>query len=313
MRGTATTQESCLQPKKRSKWIQIRRDKYKYLMLLPAIIVTIVFSYVPMGGLIMAFQNFNIFKGYWGSEFVGFKHFAYILEKKAILEAIWNTLLLSVLKLAICFPAPIVLALLLNELKVGPFKKWVQTISYLPHFLSWIAICGFIHMFFGRDGFINDFREVMGDERITFLSIQENFIWFVIGAVLWKETGWGTIIHLSTLSSISPDLYEAATIDGATRMQKVRYITLPHMIPTIAILLIFQLGSLFSSNFDLIYGLQNPYIDFEVISTLIYQYGIKGGKYSLATAFGLMEGLVALVLVLGANKISKKVSGNGIL
>ena len=303
----------CTKQKKKSKWVQIKQDKYKYLMLIPAIVVTILFSYVPMGGLVMAFQNFSIFKGYWGSEWVGFKHFIYIFEKKDFLEAIWNTFLISILKLVICFPAPVILALLLNELKVGRFKKSVQTISYLPHFLSWIAICGFIHMFFGRDGFINDLREVMGHDRITFLAEQENFIWFVIGAMLWKETGWGTVIHLSTLSSISPDLYEAATIDGATRMQQIRYITLPHMVPTISILLIFQMGTLFASNFDLIYGLQNPYIDFEVISTLIYNYGIKGGKYSLSTAFGLLEGVVALVLVLVSNKISKKISGNGIL
>lgn len=298
---------------KKSKWVQMKQDKYKYLMLIPAIVVTILFSYVPMGGLVMAFQNFSIFKGYWGSEWVGFKHFMYIFQKKDFVQAIWNTFTLSILKLVICFPAPIILALMLNELKVGRFKKSVQTISYLPHFLSWIAICGFIHMFFGRDGFINDLREILGEERITFLAQQENFIWFVIGALLWKETGWGTVIHLSTISSISPDLYEAATIDGATRMQKIRYITLPHMVPTISILLIFQMGSLFASNFDLIYGLQNPYIDFEVISTLIYKYGINGGKYSLATAFGLLEGLVALVLVLISNKISKKISGNGIL
>ena len=303
----------CTKQRKKSKWTQIKQDKYKYLMLVPAIVVTILFSYVPMGGLVMAFQNFNIFKGYWGSEWVGLKHFIYIFEKKDFLEAIWNTFLISILKLVICFPAPIILALMLNELKVGRFKKSVQTISYLPHFLSWIAICGFIHMFFGRDGFINDLREVMGHDRITFLAEQENFIWFVIGAMLWKETGWGTVIHLSTLSSISPDLYEAATIDGATRMQQIRYITLPHMVPTISILLIFQMGTLFASNFDLIYGLQNPYIDFEVISTLIYNYGIKGGKYSLSTAFGLLEGVVALVLVLVSNKISKKISGSGIL
>lgn len=313
MKETVQSSVPCVKQHKKSKWVRIQQDKYKYLMLIPAIMVTILFSYVPMAGLVMAFQNFSIFKGYWGSEWVGLKHFMYIFQKKDFLQAIWNTLSISVLKLVICFPAPIILALLLNELKVGRFKKTVQTISYLPHFLSWIAICGFIHMFFGRDGFINDLREVLGHDRITFLAQQENFIWFVIGALLWKETGWGTIIHLSTLSSISPDLYEAATIDGATRMQKIRYITLPHMVPTISILLIFQMGSLFTSSFDLIYGLQNPYIDFEVISTLIYKYGINGGKYSLSTAFGLLEGVVALVLVLVSNKISKKISGSGIL
>lgn len=300
-------------PRKKTKWVQVKRDGYKYIMIAPAIILTFIFSYIPMSGLIMAFQNFNIFKGYLGSEWVGLKHFITIFTKSDFLGSIGNTLLISVGKLLICFPAPIILALLLNELRVGPFKKTVQTISYLPHFLSYMAVCGFIHMVFGRDGFINDLRVWMGEDRITYLAEQGLFVWFIIGTLLWKETGWGTVIHLSTISSISPDLYEAATIDGANRIQQIRYITLPQMIPTVSILLIFQMGNLFSSNFELIYGLQNPYIDFDVISTVIYNYGIKGGKYSLSTAFGLVEGIVALILVLASNKISKKISGNGIM
>lgn len=314
MKETVTAPVADLKSRKRkARLVQISRDKYKYLMLLPAIVLTIIFSYIPMYGLIMAFQNFNIFKGYLGSEWVGLKHFIYIFSKSDFLDSISNTLMISVLKLALCFPAPIILALLINELKVGRFKKTVQTISYLPHFLSMMAVCGFIHMVFGRDGFINDLRVWLGESRITYLAEQNLFIWFVVGTLLWKETGWGTVIHLATISSISPDLYEAATIDGATRMQRIRYITLPHMLPTVSILLIFQMGSLFSSNFELIYGLQNPYIDFDVISTVIYNYGIRGGKYSMATAFGLVEGIVALILVLASNKISKKISGNGIL
>ena len=146
-----------------------------------------------------------------------------------------------------------------------------------------------------------------------YLAQQNLFIWFILGTTLWKEVGWGTVIHLANLSSISPDLYEAASIDGATRMQKIRYITLPHMVPTILILLIFKMGTLFGSNFELIYGLQNPYIDFEVISTIIYQTGIAGGNYSVSTALGFAQGLVALVLVLGTNWFSKKVSGAGIV
>lgn len=314
MKETVTAPVTDIKSRKRkAKLVQISRDRYKYLMLLPAIVLTIIFSYIPMYGLIMAFQNFNIFKGYLGSEWVGLKHFIYIFSKSDFLDSISNTLIISVLKLALCFPAPIILALLINELKVGRFKKTVQTISYLPHFLSMMAVCGFIHMVFGRDGFINDLRVWLGESRITYLAEQNLFIWFVVGTLLWKETGWGTVIHLATISSISPDLYEAATIDGATRMQRIRYITLPHMLPTVSILLIFQMGSLFSSNFELIYGLQNPYIDFDVISTVIYNYGIRGGKYSMATAFGLVEGIVALILVLVSNKISKKISGNGIL
>lgn len=290
------------------------RDRYLYLMILPALAITLFFAYVPMGGLIMAFQDFNIFKGFLGSEWVGLDNFKTIFSQSKFTTAIWNTLSISFLNILLCFPAPIILALLLNELRIGPFKKIIQTVSYLPHFLSWISVVGFVNLLFGRDGLINDIRMALGTtDRIIFLAQQDLFIWFVIGTMLWKETGWGTVIHLANLSSISPDLYEAASIDGATRLQKVRYITLPHMLPTVVILLIFKMGTIFGSNFELIYGLQNPYINFEVISTIVYQTGIKGGNYSMSTALGFAQGLVALVLVLSSNWISDKLTGNGIL
>lgn len=290
------------------------RDRYLYLMLLPAFAVTVLFAYVPMGGLIMAFQNFSIFKGFLGSDWVGLANFEKIFGQSKFLSAIFNTLTVSILNLIICFPAPILLALLLNELRTGIFKKAIQTVSYLPHFLSWISVVGFVNLLFGRDGLINDARMVMGAaERVTYLAQQDLFIWFLVGTMLWKETGWGTVIHLANLSSISPELYEAASIDGATRLQKIRYITLPHMLPTVMILLIFKMGSLFASNFELVYGLQNPYIDFEVIGTIIYQTGIQSGNYSVSTALGFAQGIVALILVFLSNNLSKKMTGNGIL
>lgn len=262
----------------------------------------------------MAFQNYNVFKGLFHSEWVGFDNFVKIFTQSKFTTAIMNTLLCSVLNLLICFPAPIILALLINELKDGIFKKVSQTVSYLPHFLSMISVVGLVHILFGRDGIVNDvYMALGGTERITYLAQQKYFIWFVVGVILWKETGWGTVIHLANLSSISPDLYEAASIDGATRLQKLRYITLPHMMPTVTILLIFQMGTLFNSNFELIYGLQNPYIDFEVISTIVYQTGIKGGNYSMSTALGFAQGLVALLLVFSSNWGAKKLTGSGIL
>lgn len=283
-------------------------------MLLPAFAVTVIFAYIPMGGLIMAFEDYNAFKGMLGSEWVGLENFAKIFAQSKFSAAILNTLLCSLLNLLICFPLPIILALLINELKDGKFKKISQTVSYLPHFLSMISVVGLVHVMFGRDGIVNDWLVALGNtERITFLAQQNLFIWFVIGVIAWKETGWGTVIHLANLSSISPELYEASSIDGATRLQKLRYITLPHMMPTVAILLIFQMGTIFNSNFELIYGLQNPYIDFEVISTIVYQTGIKGGNYSMSTALGFAQGIVSLILVLSSNWLSKKLTGNGIL
>ena len=292
---------------------KIYKDRQLYLLLLPALLVTFVFAYCPMPGLIMAFQDFSIYDGLWGSEWVGFDNIRSIFAQSKFTGAIWNTLRLSVLNIIISFPAPIILALLMNELKDGLFKRFVQTASYLPHFLSWISVVGIVQLLFSREGLINDIGLLLGmEERVAFLGQQQYFIWFVLGTSLWKEVGWGTIIHLANLSSINPELYEAAEVDGAKHLQKLWYITLPHMIPTVMILLIFRMGSLFGSNFELIYGLQNPYIDFEVISTIVYQTGIQNGNYSMSTAIGFVEGLVALLLVLGSNWISKKVSGSGI-
>ena len=296
---------------------QVLRKMYKdrqiYLLLLPAIVITIVFAYGPMPGLIMAFEDFSIYDGLFGSEWVGLENIHKIFSQKKLVSSIWNTLKISVLSLLITFPAPIILALLINELKRPVFKRVVQTVSYLPHFLSWISVVGLIHVLFGNDGLINDIRLALGaEERITYLAQQGLFVWLVLGSTLWKEVGWGTVIHLANISSINQELYEAAEMDGAGYCQKAWYITLPHMIPTVVILLIFQMGGLFNSNFELIYGLQNPYIDFEVISTIIYKTGIQNGSYSMSTAVGFVQGIIALLLVVATNWLAKKVTGSGI-
>ena len=293
---------------------KIYKSRYLYLIVAPAALILLFFSYAPMGGLIMAFQDFSIFRGFQNSEWVGLENFITIFSQAKFTSAIFNTVLVSVMILVFTFPAPIILALLINEVKNKFFKRFVQTASYLPHFLSTLSVVGLVQLLFNRDGLINDILVATGaQERIMFLAKQEYFVWFLVGTNLWKEVGWSTIIHLANLTSINPDLYEAAEIDGAGYFAKLRYITIPHMLPTVVILLIFQLGKLFSSNFDLVYGLQNPFIDFEVISTIIYRTGIKSGNYSVSTAFGLVEGLVALALVLGSNKLAKKISGSGLL
>lgn len=295
-------------------WKRLRRDKYQYVMLIPAFCATLIFAYIPMFGLVMAFQKFDIFKGFLGSEWVGLDNFVKVFTQSKFVTAIWNTLKLNIVNIGINFPAPIIMALLINELELKRFKKVTQTISYLPHFLSWISVVGLLYVLLGKEGVINDLRAALGfGDPIIFLAEQKYFMWIVVLAVLWKETGWGTVIHLANLSSINPELYEAASVDGATRLQKIWYITLPHMVPTVMILLIFKMGTLFSSNFELMYGLQNPFIEFDVISTIIYETGIQGGNYSISTAIGLAEGLIALLLVFGFNWISKKVSGSGIM
>ena len=282
-----------------------------YLLMLPALIITFVFSYLPMPGIIMAFQDYNIFKGILGSPWAGFKHFIDIVKLPALSQAVGNTVVLSVLTLAISFPSAIILALLFNELKVGIFKKAVQTISYLPYFLSWISVIGIAITFLSIYGTVNDIGvAIFGEDtkRMMFLSKQGLFIPILITLTLWKEVGWNSIIYLAAISSLDVQLYEAAKIDGATRLQQAWHITLSGIKPTIIILLIFQMGNIFRSNFELVYGMQNPYINYDVISTIVYKRGIQQANYSMAAAVGFFEGLISFLLVFIANKIAKKTS-----
>ena len=227
---------------RRKTWRKLYRDRQLYMMLLPAVLITFFLSYLPLPGILIGFQDFSIYKGILGSEWIGLDNFRQIFARSQLAMAVWNTLKISLLKLVITFPAPIILALMINEVRNQAYKRVTQTISYLPHFLSWISVVGLVQLLFGRDGLINDLRMFLGaDERVTFLAEQGLFIWFVLGISLWKEVGWGTIVHLANLSSINPELYEAAEVDGAKHLQKLWYITLPHMLPTVTILLIFQM------------------------------------------------------------------------
>lgn len=296
--------------RKRNKiYSKIIKDYPFYLLLLPSIIYVLVFSYVPMPGIILAFKDYDMFKGIWGSPWVGLENIRKIFSLYSFSSAIVNTVVVNVLQLIINFPAPIILALLINEIRNMFFKRVVQTISYLPHFLSTIAVVGLVFMLFNRYGLVNDFREMLGMERTVLFAQQKNFILFLVLVPLWQGLGWGTIIHLANLSSINPELYEAAQIDGGNRWKQTWYITIPHMIPTVILLLIFQMGGMFSSSLDLVYGLQNPYVDFENISTVVYKTGIQRGNYEMGTALGFVQSLIALALTACANSIAKKVSG----
>jgi len=285
---------------------------FGYLLLLPSVILTLVFAYLPMPGLIAAFQDYNMFRGFLGSPWVGLKHFREIFEIPMLWGSVINTLKLSVLTIIVGFPAPIILALMINELANGWYKRTVQTLSYLPHFLSWIAVVGLFYSFLDIYGPLNDLRvNLFGPdtERIMYLSKQELFLPFLLLLSVWKEVGWGTIVYLAAITSIDPHLYEAARIDGANRFKQHIYITLPGMKQTAIILLLFTLGTLFASNFELVYGMQNAFIDFDVIATVIFSSGIQQGNYSMAAAIGFAQGLVALLLIVIANQISKKVTG----
>lgn len=289
-----------------------KKHKMIYLFLLPAVLQVLVFCYIPLGGLYMAFVDYNPFKGIFGSEFVGFANIKEIFEMPALYKAILNTLELSVLNLCLVFPLPLIFALMLNEIKNSAFKRVTQTISYLPHFLSTIAVVGIATTLYSNHGIVNDLRVALfgpDTERILFLGQQSFFVPNVLILSAWQGLGWGTIIYLSAISGVDTELYSAAIIDGAGKFKQCWYITLPCLSTTIVLLFVLQVGSLFASNFDLIYGLQNTFIDFEVISTVIYKEGITNGNYPVATAFSFLSGVISLILILGGNFVSKKING----
>lgn len=284
------------------------------MILLPPLVIVILFRYLPMMGLLLAFKDWEarlgIFGSPWTSEY-GFGNFIELFRTPDFSQAIWNTLYFNAVTILIDFPLPIILAILLTELGNKTFKKVTQTISYLPHFLSIAAVTGIVYNLLSEYGLINSMLyNVFGvKEGQTLLENPSAFLPVYVITYVWKGLGWGSIIYLAAICGISNDLYEAARIDGANRFQQILHVTLPGIAPTIGILLIMRMGTLFASNFELVYGLQNPigWKD-EVISTATYKFGIQGGQYALSTALGLLQGVIALILTFGANFISKKVS-----
>ena len=287
---------------------RLRRHLYRYLLMLPALSFVFFFSYLPLPGIAVAFMDYNVFKGF-RSPWVGLTHFTNLFRLPMFAEAILNTVLTSLLLIAFAFPVPIIFALLLNDLKGGFFKRFVQSASYLPHFLSWISVIGIVHVLYALHGPLNDLKVALfGGERIMLLAQQGFFLPNVVLLSIWQGFGWSSIIYLAALTSINPELYEAAAIDGANRWQRTYHISVPGIMPTAIILLILQFGGLFGANFELIYGLQNPFISFEVIPTVVFKHGIQQGNYSMATAIGFFQGIVAFVLIVLANKFAGLVS-----
>lgn len=288
----------------------IIRNKYIYIMALPVVAYYIIFHYAPMYGAIIAFKEFNPALGIMGSPWVGFKHFKSFFEGVYFWRLVRNTLLISVYSLIWGFPAPIILALLLNEVKNKYFKRTVQTVSYLPHFISLVVVCGIIKDFTSTDGVINDIIEFLGGERTNFLMIPEWFRPIYVGSGIWQGVGWGSIIYLAAITNIDPQLYEAATIDGASRWKQTWHITLPGIVPTIVILLILRLGGLMSVGFEKIILLYNSATmeTADVISSYVYRRGLLDFDYSFSAAVGLFNSVINLILITSANRLSRKVS-----
>ena len=293
-------------------WRYYFKRRYLYLMCIPGLAYLIVFKYVPMYGIIMAFQDFNFKLGLFGSPFNNFKHFHTLFGSDRFYRVLSNSLSLSVIRLVFSFPIPVLLALLLNEINAKWYKRTSQTLMYLPHFISWVVLAGIITNFLSmNDGLINDIIVRMGGQKINFLGSAKWFRTVIIGTNIWKEAGWGTVIYLATLSGISPEYYEAATVDGANRFQRIRHITLPGISGTIVILLVLQIGGLMNNGFEQIYLFQNDLnlSVSDVFETYTYKIGISGGQYSYSTAVGLFKNVIGMILIFTSNTIAKKLGG----
>lgn len=298
--------------------LKIRRDfdrnKYLYLMVIPVIAFFILFHYKSMYGIIIAFQRYRPTAGIDGSPWVGLNNFRRIFTEDYFLIVLRNTLSISVLTLLFSFPAPILLALLINEVRCNKFKRMFQTISYMPHFISLVVVCTLLNTFCSSDGMFNTVVEFFGGERSSMLTRKELFYPIYIGSGIWQSIGWNSIIYLATLAGIDVEQYEAAKVDGANRLQQMIHITLPGLLPTASMLLILQIGSVLSVGSDKILLLYNPatYEVADVIATYIYRKGFAAKDFSYGTAYGLFNSVVNLILLVTANKISKKAGQSGL-
>jgi putative aldouronate transport system permease protein len=304
--------------RRRSAWKSVKREYVLYLMLLPAVGFTLVFSYLPMSMNVIAFMDYKLTAGWLGlgSKWAGFAQFKRFLTDPVFYEVAARTIFYAAAKLVVSFPAPIILALLLNELRNQAFKRTVQTISYLPFFVSWVTVAGLIYMFLSisSTGIINTAIAALGGKKIIFMSRAQYFLPVMLFSTLWKGVGLGSIIYLATIASIEQQLYEAARIDGAGRWRQLLSITLPGIMPAVIIILILNAGSIFSADFDQIVNLQNNVIqtDTDVINVYSYHVGVSQRRYAVGTAISLFQAVINFGLVWLTNFISKRVRGTGL-
>ncbi|MBQ4842356.1 sugar ABC transporter permease [Bacillus safensis] len=307
---------AALKSEKRKRLLnQLLSQKFLYLMILPGLIYFIVFKYVPMWGLIIAFQDYQPFLGILGSEWVGFKHFIRLFTEPTFFILLKNTLILFAMNVVIFFPIPILLALLLNEVRLALFKKFVQTMIYIPHFMSWVIVVSLSFVLLTVDGgLMNELIAFFGGEKINFLLSQEWFRPMYILQVIWREAGWSTIIYLAAITAVDPQLYEAAKMDGAGRLKQMWHITLPAIKSVIVVLLILKIGDTLELGFEHVYLLLNATNRevAEIFDTYVYTAGLKQGQFSYSTAVGLFKAAVGLILVMLANRLAKKFGEEGI-
>jgi putative aldouronate transport system permease protein len=299
---------------KTSGMAALRRQWPLYFLMAVPMTFFLVFKYIPMAGVVVAFKDYNIFRGVWASDWVGLNVFREIFAMPQFYKALRNTLMLNVFAL-LMFPIPIVLAIMLNELRIRWFKRVSQTLLYLPHFISWVIVGGMaIQLLATNTGSVNEALRNLGFQPIPFL--EEPVMWVITytGAGVWHYAGWGTILYLAALTGINKELYEAADVDGASRMRKIWHITLPGIKPTIIVLFILQIGHMADISFEQPYALQNGYVMdvAQVISTYVYTVGIQSAQFAIATAVGLFQSVIGLVLLLTAELISRRINNQGI-
>lgn len=279
------------------------------LMFLPVIAYYIIFKYIPMGGNIIAFKNYNFNEGIWGSPWVGFHNFSLLFTDPLAFKTIRNTFVIAVLSILVNFPFPVLLALMFNEVRKLWFKKTVQTLLYLPHFLSWVIIGGLvINLFAQESGTVNHILRQLTGDVYPFLYKPASWIAIFLGAGAWKEAGFGAIIYLAALNNIDPSLYEASSLDGAGKLKQIWHVTLPGIRSVVVLMLILAMGRIMDVGFDQVYNLQNSIVSdvSEVISTYIFRMGLQGGQFSLTSAMGLFEAVIGLVLVITTNAIARR-------
>ncbi|HBM79902.1 MAG TPA: protein lplB [Clostridiaceae bacterium] len=293
----------------------VMQNKWLYIFLAIGMIYLFIFNYLPMYGVVIAFQNFSPVKGFLKSEWVGLANFKYLFHSRDFIEVFKNSILISLYRIFWGFPAPIILALMLNEVKNLVFKRSIQTVVYLPHFISWVVLASMVVNFLAPSGgLVNNIIVALGGKPISFLTSTKWFRTVLVVTDIFKGVGWGTIVYLASMTSIDPGLYEAAIIDGATRMQRIKYITLPGISSTIVVLLVLRMGGILRNGFEQIFLLYSPlvYPVADVFETYTYRVGLLEGRFSYATAVGLFQSVVGFILIMLTNRISKIINGSSL-
>lgn len=301
---------------KRNSYIKKLKNYWQiYVLMLVGIIFYIVLKFVPIWGLATAFVDFNIGKGLLASKFVGLKHFTDFMTSVNFFKILRNTLAISTMDLIFSFPAPIILSILLNEIRNEKFKRITQSIIYMPHFLSWVVIAGLTFFMFSTDvGIVNKFIASTGGQPMPFLTQQEGFWWVLLGQNIWKEIGWGTIVYLAAISQIDQGLYEAAAIDGANRLRQILNVTIPCIVPTIIVLFLMRLGRMMDVSFEQVWMMSNDMVHnvAETFETYAFRVGVQLGNFSVGSAVGIFKSIIGLTLVVFSNYLIKKSGNEGI-